>query len=167
MAKRRGVGDRLKSTVVRAFRRQRDFAEAYEKYMPEIEKASIEIAQAAVGTEMTTKLLEEVVVAMKTLSDKMNESATALGAATFGMKEYENDPAAITEIFSDTATVAANLEIAIATDPDLLTRALFYATADTRAAAIAEMDEVTRGAWLDDLLDDMLDAEVEVDDETE
>ena len=120
MAKQRPIGERLKTAVESAFSRQRAFTEEFEHDFDVIQKASIEIAELTSGQEKVAALLKTFTTAMDHLLARQNEAVSMLGAATFNLAEYRDDPRQITEDFGDPATVLANLPFVLTHDPDYI-----------------------------------------------
>ena len=141
-------------------RRARELTEAYETYMPVIERTNIELAEIQAGQEHVSQMIADAKAALDVLIEKFREAATEQGAATFSLKEYEGTPAELVDMSSDLGTLLTN----VGQVPGLLSAALQQATEAAFDTACRDVETATlqaRMAAIDRVLVERLNEEAE------
>lgn len=156
------LAERLKSTMVEAFRRQRDFTQEFEANFPVIQKKLISLAEISAGQSISVENLAVVVQDLNLILDSMRSLAqraegvvTEANIAAMKLKELEGEPKAITEALVDQAQILANADIWMQTDDTFIARVLEFAIPGPRRAAVGKLTTVRLNDWLSDFLDEL------------
>ena len=155
------LAERLKSTMVDAFRRQREFTREFESNFPVIQKELIRLAEVTAGQSIGVESLAIIVqdlntilVSFRSLAEKAETSITEASIATMKLKELEDEPKAITEALVDQAQILANADIWMQADEDFIAQVLEFALPGPRRAAIGKLTMTKLDDWFFDIVDE-------------
>lgn len=162
MAKARGISEQLKSTIVTAFGRQRDFAKQFEESFPAIQSGLIDLANIQAGQSLSAENLQGVVKdlvliveSLQMLAEKGEQAVTEANVAAMQLKEYEDDPSLIAEDLVDAATILANADIWMQSSADFVGKTVELALPKVRREAVSKLTKDSLLAWASDISDEL------------
>lgn len=161
MAKQRiKPGERLKSTMVEAFRLWRPFETEFRQQVEMIQAKTIELAEITAGGEQIAENVQQLAAdllttaeSLKSLIQRQSEQVTELGVSSMKLKEIEGDPAEIGELMIDATTIIANWDVLVQYDVDLLVQSLSVALPTSRKEALSRLSAGMLDEWLNDLVE--------------
>lgn len=161
MAKRQKIapGERLKSTMVKAFQLWRPFEREFREQLDIIQTKTIELAETTAGMDQVSTNVQQLAAdlmttaeSLKTLLQRQSSQVTELGISSMKLKEIENDPQEIGELMIDATTIIANWDILVQYDVDLLIQSLTVALPTARQEALSKLPTDVLDAWLNDIV---------------
>lgn len=157
-----GISEQLKSTIVRAFARQRDFARQFEVSFPVIQDRFIHLANVQAGITISVENLaalshdfQTVIESLRSLTEKGEVATTEVNMAMMQLKEFEDDPKNITEDLVDAATVLANADIWMQSSKEFVWRTIEMALPKVRREAVRDLSADRLRAWADDIAEEL------------
>lgn len=156
------ISEQLKSTMVRVFGKQRDFARQFEQSFPVIQDKLISLANVQAGQAISIENLnvlvgdlQVIIESFRSLAQKGDEAVTEANIATMQLKEFESDPTNITEDLVDATTILANADIWMQSSKDFIWRTIELALPKARREAIGELSSDRLADWGNDIAEEL------------
>src|SRR3990172_195728 len=156
------LSEHLKSTMVQAFGKQREFTRQFEASFPVIQEKLISLANVQAGQSISVESLavlaqdlQTIVISLRSLVEKGESAITEANIASMQLKEFEGTPAEVTESLVDTTQILANSDIWMQTSSAFIAQTVEMALSKPRREAISKLTLDALLAWYQDIVGEL------------